>query len=51
MKLSEFKLNVPKNAVAKYPADPRDSSNLMVIDRKTGKVEDKQFKNILSYML
>ena len=50
MKLSEFKFTIPKTAVAKYPADPRDASNLMVIDRATGEIEDKQFKNILSYM-
>lgn len=50
MKLSEFKFTVPKNAVAKYPAEPRDSSKLMVLDRETGEVVDKQFKDILSYM-
>ncbi|MBI2794126.1 MAG: tRNA preQ1(34) S-adenosylmethionine ribosyltransferase-isomerase QueA [Ignavibacteria bacterium] len=50
MKLSEFKFTVPKNAVARFPADPRDSSKLMVINRETGEIEDKQFKDILSYM-
>lgn len=50
MKLSEFKFAVPKNAVAKFPAEPRDSAKMMVINRETGEVEDKQFKDILSYM-
>lgn len=50
MKLSEFKFTVPKNAVAKFPADPRESSGLMVINRETGEIEDKKFKDILSYM-
>jgi S-adenosylmethionine:tRNA ribosyltransferase-isomerase len=50
MKLSEFKFSVPKTAIAKYPADPRDAANLMVVDRATGEIEDKQFKNLLSYM-
>jgi len=50
MKLSEFKFSVPKNAVAKFPADPRDSAKLMVLNRETGEVEDRLFKDILSYM-
>ncbi|MDZ4744493.1 MAG: tRNA preQ1(34) S-adenosylmethionine ribosyltransferase-isomerase QueA [bacterium] len=50
MKLSEFKFAVPKNAVAKFPADPRESAGLMVINRETGEIEDKKFKDILSYM-
>ncbi|CAN5400882.1 tRNA preQ1(34) S-adenosylmethionine ribosyltransferase-isomerase QueA [soil metagenome] len=50
MKLSEFKFTVPKNAVAKFPADPRESAKLMVINRETGEIEDKHFKDIISYM-
>ncbi len=50
MKLSEYKYAVPKNAVAKYPAEPRDSSKLMVINRETGDIEEKTFKDILGYM-
>lgn len=50
MKLSEFKFTVPKNAIAKFPADPRESAGLMVINRATGEIEDKKFKDILSYM-
>ena len=50
MKLSEFKFNVPKSAIAKYPAEPRESANMMVLNRETGAVENKQFKNVLSYM-
>ena len=50
MKLSEFKFTVPRNAVAKYPSDPRESAKLMVYNRETGDIEDKQFKNITQYM-
>ncbi len=50
MKLSEFKFTVPKSAVAKYPADPRESAKLMVYNRETGEIEDKLFKNITQYM-
>ena len=49
MKLSEFRYTVPKNLVANYPADPRDSSKLMVLDRETGEAENKVFGDIVSY--
>ncbi len=50
MKLSEFKYSVPKNAIAKYPADPRDAAKLMVVDRKTGKIQAKKFRNLVSLL-
>ena len=50
MKLSEFKFTVPKSAVAKYPADPRENAKMMVYNRETGEIEDKLFKNITQYM-
>jgi S-adenosylmethionine:tRNA ribosyltransferase-isomerase len=49
MKLSEFRYNVPKSIIAKFPADPRDSSKMMVVDAKTGDIEDKKFSDIVSY--
>lgn len=50
MKLSEFKFSVPRNAVAKVPAEPRETAKMMVYNRETKQVEDKEFKNIVSYM-
>ncbi len=49
MKLSSFGFNIPKDAVAQYPAKNRDDSKLMVIDRRTGKIEHKKFHDILKY--
>jgi S-adenosylmethionine:tRNA ribosyltransferase-isomerase len=49
MKLSQFKFNLPRDLVADYPAKNRDESRLMVIDRQTGKIEHKLFKDILNY--
>lgn len=48
-KLSQFNFNLPKELVAQYPAEERDLSRLMVVNRKTGKIEHKIFKDILSY--
>ena len=49
MKLSQFKFTLPRELVADYPAKNRDESRLMVIDRKTGTIEHKLFKDILDY--
>jgi S-adenosylmethionine:tRNA ribosyltransferase-isomerase len=49
MKLSQFKFNLPRELVADYPAKNRDESRMMVIDRKTGKIEHKIFKDIINY--
>lgn len=49
MKLSQFTFNLPKELLAEHPAPNRDESRLMVIDRKTGKIEHKVFKDILKY--
>ena len=49
MKLSQFKFNLPDELIAKYPAKNRDESRLLVIDKKTGALEHKTFKDILDY--
>ncbi len=48
MKLSEFKYTLAKSAIAKFPADPRDSARLMILDRQYGEVEEKSFADIVS---
>lgn len=48
-KLSHFGFDLPKHLVAQYPAKNRDESRLMVLDRKTGKIEHRIFKDILEY--
>lgn len=48
-KLSQFNFNLPKELVAQYPSEERDQSRLMVVHRKTGKIEHKIFKDILGY--
>jgi len=49
MKLSQFKFDLPEKLIASHPAKNRDESRLMVVDRKTGKVEHKIFKDIVDY--
>ena len=49
MKLSEFKFELPEELIAQEPAKNRDESRLMVIHRDSGKIEHKQFKDVLDY--
>ena len=49
MKLSQFKFDLPQGLIAKYPADNRDESRLMVIHRDTGEIEHKLFKDSIDY--
>ncbi|MES2587642.1 MAG: tRNA preQ1(34) S-adenosylmethionine ribosyltransferase-isomerase QueA [Bacteroidota bacterium] len=49
MKLSEFDFDLPEELIAEYPHDHRDEARLMVINRKTGKIEHKLFKDIINY--
>jgi S-adenosylmethionine:tRNA ribosyltransferase-isomerase len=50
MKLKDFDYDLPKNLIAEYPARPRDSSRLLVLEKKTGKIEHKIFYNIIDYL-
>jgi S-adenosylmethionine:tRNA ribosyltransferase-isomerase len=50
MKLSQFKFNLPKELIAKFPSENRDESRLLVVNRKTGKFEHKFFKDIVDYV-
>jgi len=49
MKLSEFSFNLPKELIAEFPNAHRDEARLMVVHRKTGKIEHKVFKDVLTY--
>jgi S-adenosylmethionine:tRNA ribosyltransferase-isomerase len=49
MKLSQFIYNLPKDLIAKYPAENRDESRLMVLYKDSGKIEHRIFKDIIDY--
>ena len=49
MKLSQFQFNLPKSKVASEPPRWRDECRMMVLDRKTGEIDHKLFKNIIDY--
>lgn len=49
MKLSQFKYNLPEELISLYPYDNRDDSRMLVLDRKTGEIEHKMFKDVIDY--
>ena len=50
MKLSEFDYHLPEELIAQTPLKKRDTSRLMVLDRKNETIEDKHFYDILDYL-
>ena len=50
MKLSEFDYYLPEELIAQTPIEKRDESRLMVLDKNTGKIEHKVFKDIIDYL-
>ena len=50
MKTSDFYYYLPEELIAQTPVEPRDSSRLLVMDRKSGALEHKHFYDILDYL-
>ncbi len=49
-KKSDFYYDLPEERIAQTPAEPRDSSRLLVYDRNTKTIEDKIFRDITEYL-
>ena len=45
-RLSEFELEVPEKLVAQHPSKKRDECKLMIVNKKTGELQHKKFKDI-----
>ena len=50
MKLSDFEYDLPKELIAQDPILKRDESKLLVVDKKTGELSHKVFKDIINYL-
>ncbi len=51
MKLSQFKFKLPEELIAQHPAEQRDESRMMVLNRATGEIEHRVFKDIINYFV
>jgi S-adenosylmethionine:tRNA ribosyltransferase-isomerase len=49
MKLSQFRYNLPQELIALYPSENRDESRLLVVNRKTGELKHRIFRDISEY--
>lgn len=50
MKTSDFDYCLPQELIAQSPIEPRDASRLMVLDRKTGAIEHRTFRDLADYL-
>lgn len=50
MKTSDFDYELPTELIAQHPAEKRDHSRLLVMDKHTGAVEHHVFKDIVNYL-
>ena len=50
MKKSDFYYDLPEELIAQTPVEPRNSSRLMKIDRKTGEIVHSRFYNLCDYL-
>lgn len=50
MKVEDFDYYLPENLIAQTPLEKRDTSRLLVLDKKTGEIEHKHFYDIIEYL-
>lgn len=51
MKLSQFKFRLPEELIAQEPIAERDECRMMVVDRATGEIEHRIFKEIINFFV
>ena len=50
MRTSDFDYDLPQDLIAQEPAEPRDSSRLMVVHRPDGRIEHRIFRDLGEYL-
>lgn len=50
MKRSDFYYDLPGELIAQHPAEPRDSSRLMVVNKTSGECTHRHFRDITEYL-
>ena len=50
MDVKDFDYDLPEELIAQDPLEDRSSSRLMVLDKKTGDIEHKIFRDVVDYM-
>jgi S-adenosylmethionine:tRNA ribosyltransferase-isomerase len=50
MRTSDFDYNLPESSIAQTPAEPRDSSRLLILQQGTGELEHRIFRDVGDYL-
>src|SRR5699024_10863218 len=50
MRTKDFYYDLPEELIAQHPVENRTESRLLVLDKDSGNIEHKQFKNIIEYL-
>src|SRR2546421_10675600 len=50
MKIGDFDYDLPQELIAQTPIEPRDASRLLVLNRATGAIEHRHFRDIGAYL-
>lgn len=50
MEVTDFDYDLPEELIAQTPVEPRDSSRLLVMDKKTGELEHRHFYDLPEYL-
>ena len=50
MKTSDFDYHLPESSIAQTPAEPRDSSRLLILHRQSGEVEHRFFRDVSLFL-
>ena len=50
MNVKDFYFDLPQELIAQDPLEDRSGSRLLVLDKETGDIEHKKFRDILSYL-
>lgn len=50
MKTSDFYYDLPQELIAQTPIEPRDASRMMVLNKETGDIEHRIFRDLTEYL-
>ena len=50
MQLKDFDFDLPEELIAQHPAAKRDECRLMILDKESGSIEHKVFKDVINYL-
>lgn len=50
MRTDDFDYELPSGLIAQHPAEPRDTCRLLVVDRSSGQIDHRAFRDVLDYL-